>query len=98
MSSRGGAVFAERPRSGDDQPDVASAEDAFILANSASGRAGNIARVGSLPTTLWVWTGIVTVGGLINSELGSRRVTVSTFRRLLGIVLLVAGNKLVGAI
>lgn len=43
---------------------------------------------------VWLWTGIVIVGGLIGSELGSRRVAVTTFRRLLAAVLVVAGLKL----
>ena len=47
---------------------------AFILVNSASGLAGNIASVGMLPRGIWLWAGIVTVGGAIGSELGSRRV------------------------
>lgn len=67
---------------------------AFILMNSASGLAGNVASLGALPSNVWLWTGIVVVGGLIGSELGSRRVAVSTFRRLLAAVLVVAGLKL----
>jgi len=67
---------------------------AFILMNSASGLAGNVASLGALPSNVWLWTGIVVVGGLIGSELGSRRVAVTTFRRLLAAVLLVAGLKL----
>jgi uncharacterized membrane protein YfcA len=39
-------------------------------------------------------SGIVVIGGLIGSELGSRRVAVATFRRLLAAVLVVAGLKL----
>lgn len=67
---------------------------AFILLNSASGLAGNVASLGALPSNVWLWSGIVVVGGLIGSELGSRRVAVTTFRRLLAAVLLVAGLKL----
>jgi uncharacterized protein len=67
---------------------------AFILLNSASGLAGNVASLGALPSNVWVWSGIVIVGGLIGSELGSRRVAVATFRRLLAAVLFVAGLKL----
>jgi uncharacterized membrane protein YfcA len=37
----------------------------------------------------------VVIGGLIGSELGSRRVAVTTFRRLLAAVFVVAGVKLV---
>jgi uncharacterized protein len=71
---------------------------AFILVNSASGLAGNFASIGSLPTSIWLWVCIVVVGGVIGSDLGSRRVAVPTFRRLLAIVLLVAGTKLLFAI
>ena len=67
---------------------------AFILLNSASGLAGNVLSLGALPFNVWLWSGIVVVGGLIGSELGSRRVAVTTFRRLLAAVLLVAGLKL----
>ena len=64
---------------------------AFILLNSASGLAGNVASLGALDSNVWLWTGIVIVGGLIGSEVGSRRVAVKTFRRLLAAVLVVAG-------
>jgi uncharacterized protein len=68
---------------------------AFILLNSASGLAGNVAAVGTLPRDVWLWTAIVIIGGLIGSEIGSRRVAVRTFRQLLAAVLFVAGLKLV---
>jgi uncharacterized membrane protein YfcA len=50
--------------------------------------------LGALPSNVWLWSGIVGGGGLIGSELGSRRVAVTTFSRLLAAVLLVAGLKL----
>jgi uncharacterized membrane protein YfcA len=71
---------------------------AFILVNSASGLAGNVSSLGGLPPLVWVWAGIVAVGGTIGSEIGSRRVAVPTFRRLLAVVLVVAGAKLLFAI
>lgn len=67
---------------------------AFILLNSASGLAGNLTSIGALPRDVWLWGGIVVVGGLIGSEVGSRRAAVATFRRLLAAVLFVAGVKL----
>jgi uncharacterized membrane protein YfcA len=67
---------------------------AFILINSASGLAGNVMSVRALPAEIWVWAGVVVVGGLLGSEIGSRRVAANTFRRLLGLVLLIAGGKL----
>ena len=67
---------------------------AFILLNSASGLAGNVTSIGALPSDVWLWSGGVIAGGLIGSEVGSRRVAVHTFRRLLAVVLVVAGAKL----
>ena len=68
---------------------------AFILANSAAGLAGNPASLGHLPAALPIWAVAVVVGGLVGSELGSRRLGTPAFRRLLGVVLLVAGAKLI---
>lgn len=68
---------------------------AFILVNSLAGLAGNPASLGHLPAQLPLWAGAVVIGGLIGAELGSRRVGTPTFRRLLGVVLLIAGAKLI---
>jgi uncharacterized membrane protein YfcA len=68
---------------------------AFILVNSLAGLAGNPASLNHLPSHLPLWAAAVIVGGLIGAELGSRRIGTPTFRRLLGVVLLVAGVKLV---
>jgi uncharacterized membrane protein YfcA len=66
----------------------------FILANSISGLAGNFASVGSVPSAIPLWLGAVAVGGIIGSELGSRRLPAPWLRRGLALVLLVAGLKL----
>jgi hypothetical protein len=68
---------------------------AFILANSAAGLAGNPASLAHLPPQLPLWATAAVAGGILGSELGSRRIGTPTFRRLLGVVLLVAGAKLV---
>jgi uncharacterized membrane protein YfcA len=68
---------------------------AFILVNSAAGLAGNPASLDALPNQMWLWSAAAVVGGLIGSELGSRRLGTPTFRRLLGVVLLIAGAKLI---
>jgi uncharacterized membrane protein YfcA len=67
----------------------------FILANSISGLAGNIASVGSVPSAIPLWLGAVAIGGFIGSELGSRRLPAPWIRRGLALVLLVAGLKLI---
>ena len=68
---------------------------AFILVNSLAGLAGNPASLGHLPDQLPLWSGAAVLGGLIGAELGSRRIGTPMFRRLLGVVLLVAGGKLI---
>ena len=68
---------------------------AFILLNSVAGLLGNLVSVQALPPQIRLWAAVAIVGGLIGSELGSRRVATVTFRRLLGIVLVIAGTKLV---
>lgn len=68
----------------------------FILANSASGLAGNIASVGALPPELPLYAVAVLAGGLIGTTLGIRLPT-KWILRALGFVLLVASAKLFGA-
>jgi uncharacterized membrane protein YfcA len=67
----------------------------FILANSISGLAGNIGSVGNVPSAIPVWLGAVAVGGVIGSELGSRRLPAPWVRRGLAMVLMIAGLKLI---
>lgn len=68
---------------------------AFILANSIAGLAGNLASVQALPAALPLWLAVVAAGGLVGAELGARRLAVPTLRRLLAVVLVVAGLKLI---
>ena len=68
---------------------------AFILVNSAAGLAGNLTSLQSLPAEI-VWSvPAAFAGGLIGSELGSRRIAPRTFRKMLALVLVVAGLKLI---
>lgn len=67
----------------------------FILANSVSGLAGNFGAVGQVPSAIPIWLGAVAVGGVIGSELGSRRLPAPWVRRGLALVLLIAGLKLI---
>jgi uncharacterized protein len=68
---------------------------AFIVVNSGAGLAGNPASLNALPDQIWVWSAAAVIGGLAGSELGARRLGTPTFRRVLGVVLLIAGAKLV---
>ena len=80
---------------------TAGVSAAFILVNSAAGLLGEMLHapgLHALPRNLLWWIPAVLLGGLIGSELGSRRLTPLTMRRLLAAVLVVAGMKmLVGA-
>lgn len=68
---------------------------AFILANSIAGLAGNVSSVQALPSQLPLWLAAAALGGLGGAELGARRLGVPTLRRALGVVLVVAGLKLI---
>ena len=67
----------------------------FILVNSLAGLAGNVTQVGSLPPNIPYLLVAAGLGGLVGSELGSKRLDNTTIRRVLAVVLVVAGMKLV---
>jgi uncharacterized membrane protein YfcA len=68
---------------------------AFILVNSAAGLAGRLASLADLPGAIPYWAVAAGAGGLVGADLGSRRLGNATLRRLLAVVLVVAGLKLV---
>jgi uncharacterized protein len=74
---------------------TAGVSAAFILANSSAGLAGNLSSVGSFPTLIYVLLPAAIVGGYVGSEFGSRRLDPTNLRRLLAVVLVIAGLKLI---
>ena len=74
---------------------TAAVSATFILANSAAGLAGHLSSVGHLHPMVPVWAAIAGVGGWIGSEMGSRRLPPPILRRLLALVLVIAGVKLI---
>ena len=74
--------------------EAAGVSVAFILLNSISGLAGQRAAFSLLPSTIWVWMAAVVVGGLLGTQLGTRRLGIPAMRRLLGVVLVIAGVKM----
>jgi len=66
----------------------------FILVNSIAGLLGNYAQVLQLPVNVWFWIIAAVGGGILGSTLGSRKFNSLTLRRVLAIVLLIAGVKL----
>jgi len=74
---------------------TAAVSAAFVLVNSVAGLAGNLVSVRRLPGAILVWGIAAVVGGLLGSELGRRRLATLTLRRLLSVVLIIAGLKLI---
>jgi len=70
----------------------------FILVNSIAGlAAGFVAGTAVLPQSTWLLAGVVLVGGWLGAEYGSRRFANPVVRRVLAVVLAVAGAKMVFA-
>jgi uncharacterized membrane protein YfcA len=69
----------------------------FILLNSIAGLAGNLTASKQLPDFALPLAVAVVVGGAIGSYLGSRRLAPLWIKRLLAIVLVIAGFKLIFA-
>lgn len=66
----------------------------FIFINSAAGLAGNFAAMRALPASLPWLVGAVAVGALVGTWLGTRRLPKPRLLQGLGVVLLIAGAKL----
>ena len=75
--------------------ETAGVAAAFILVNSLAGLAGNPRSLEHVSGHLPVWALSAAVGGLLGSELGARRIGLPMFRKLLALVLVVAGVKLI---
>ena len=67
----------------------------FILLNSSAGLLGLVASGEQhLPAALPLWALAAVIGGFIGAELGSRYLANKTIKKLLGVVLLIAGGKM----
>lgn len=73
---------------------TAGISSAFILVNSIAGLLGYRQHAPALPPQIIWWVPAALAGGLAGSELGSRRLSPLTMRRLLAAVLVVAGVKM----
>jgi hypothetical protein len=71
---------------------------AFILVNSVAGILGVLSKAASVPAAIPLWTAAAVFGGFIGAEYGSRRLGNATLRRLLAVVLLIAGGKLAAGV
>ena len=73
---------------------TAAVASAFIFVNSLAGLAGNVSALGELPSGLPWLVAAVAVGGLIGSRMGAVIVSRTALMRLLALVLVIAGLKL----
>ncbi len=67
---------------------------AFILLNSMAGLVGHMTVATTWPTGLPALVAVALFGGLIGSELAARRLAPVRLRKLLGLVLIIAGVKM----
>lgn len=77
-----------------DAKKAAAVSALFVLLNSISGLAGNIAATKSLPPYIFSMLIAVALGGSLGAYVGSRRIQSPAIKKLLAIVLLIAGLKL----
>jgi uncharacterized membrane protein YfcA len=67
----------------------------FILCNSVFGLLGNLASVQRLPAALPLYIGAVLLGALVGTALGIKRLPSAMILKALGVVLVIAGLKLI---
>jgi uncharacterized membrane protein YfcA len=76
---------------------VAAVSAAFIWVNSLAGLAGHPTSVALIPPVAAAWGAAAVAGGLLGSTYASRRLAGRTLKRLLAVVLVVAGLKMLFA-
>lgn len=74
--------------------ETAGVSAAFILVNSFAGLLGNFASVEQIPVAIGYWAPAAVIGGYIGAEYGSKRFGNPTLIRLLVVVLIIAGLKM----
>ncbi|HLF24538.1 MAG TPA: hypothetical protein VI565_11500, partial [Burkholderiales bacterium] len=67
----------------------------FILANSLAGLAGNLSATKVFPSIAIPLAGAALAGGAAGSFLGARRFDHRLIKRILAVVLIIAGTKLI---
>ena len=70
---------------------------AFILVNSIAGLLGLTHSTSQLPSALPYWGVAAVVGALVGAEYGSRRLGNPAIKKLLALVLLIAGLKMIAS-
>lgn len=100
ISGVGGGIFlsplllflrAEKPKV------ISGVAAAFILVNSLAGLFGVITAGGEFPTVPPYWVLVVIAGGFLGAEFGSKYLNNPTILKILGLVLVTAGVKMLFA-
>lgn len=73
---------------------IAGTTASFNLVNSAAALAGNLMNAGHLPAAFAGWAAAALAGGFIGSTIGSRHFGGPTTLRVLGVILAIAGVRL----
>jgi uncharacterized membrane protein YfcA len=74
---------------------ISGVSAAFILCNSVAALLGNFSNAGRLPVSTMIYVPCVVAGALLGSKLGAKRLAGPNLRKLLAIVLVIAGFKLI---
>jgi len=74
---------------------TAAVSSGFILVNSLAALGGVASHTRALPSLLPLWMVVVALGGWLGAEYGARRLSPKALHRLLAVVLLVAGGKMI---
>ncbi len=77
-----------------DARQAAGVSAAFILINSLAGLLGQLSSLASLPAAIPLWGMAAIIGGWIGSEYGSKHLGSLALRRLLAVVLVIGGLRL----
>lgn len=72
----------------------AGVASAFVLVNSVAASLGHMLIIGAAPRAMVFWGLAVALGGLAGAELGARQLAEAALRRILAVVLAIAGLKL----
>jgi uncharacterized protein len=73
---------------------MAASTSVLILANSTAALIGNVATIGSLPAALPLWSAAALIGGICGAELGSRWLPTRVLIRILVLLQIAGGLKL----
>jgi uncharacterized membrane protein YfcA len=67
----------------------------FILVNSVAGLLGKLSSLNDLPAALPYWMIAAAIGGWIGSNYGAKQLNINILQKILGIVLVIAGVKMI---